>query len=326
MHTNSLSRLRRTPVMRNLLQETYLHVNQLVSPLFVNESITSKTEIKSMPGQFQHTIESALVEVEHCVSKGISSFLIFGTPSDKTPDGSQSSDPNGIAQKAIRAIKEKFPDVLVIADVCLCLYTTHGHCGILNGDHIDHEATCRQLELQTLSYAEAGANWVAPSGMIDGMIYSMRRALNAHGYNHIAILSYAVKYASSFYGPFRDAVECHLNKGNRKTYQMNPANSREAIREAEVDLSEGADMLMVKPAMNYLDVISQVKSNFPEVPLCAYQISGEYAMLKAAMEKGWLNENCIMESLIAIKRAGADFIITYFAKEAADMLKYPMVA
>ena len=317
----ALSRLRRTQTMRDLLQETYLQAKQLVAPLFINEALQSQREIMSMPGQFQHSLTSIMNEIDLLVESGVSSLMLFGTPMHKTDDGSQSSHSEGITQQAIRKIKEKYPEILLMADVCLCSYTTHGHCGILKNDHIDHEATCRQLALQTLSFAEAGADWVAPSGMVDGMIQTMRSTLNENDYPHVAILSYAVKYASSFYGPFRDAVECHLNKGNRKTYQMNPANSREAIREAAADIQEGADVLMVKPAMNYLDVITQIKSHFNEIPLTAYQVSGEYAMIKAAAEKGWLEESAIMmESLIAIKRAGADFIITYFAKEAAKIL------
>ncbi len=316
-----LRRLRRNPKVRSLIQETRLDVQQLIAPLFISETIDEKCEISSMPGQFQHTLESLAEEIDEISALGIPGVLLFGIPSHKDAHGSSSLSSNGIIQRAIREIRRLNPELLIIADVCFCEYTDHGHCGALEGEVLDNDRTLKLLAQQAVSYAEAGADWVAPSGMIDGMVGAIRQALDAHGHEDIAILSYAVKYASAFYGPFRQAAEGAPKFGDRKGYQMDPANGREALREASLDIDEGADILMVKPAMNYLDVIYSVKQHFPEVPLSAYQVSGEYSMLKFAAAQGLLNEEqSMMESLIAIKRAGADFIITYFAKAAAKLL------
>lgn len=313
--------MRRTPMARALLQETRLDAKQLIAPIFISETITEKREIRSMPGQFQHTLNSLVQEIEEISNLGIPGVLLFGIPAHKDALGSASLSSRGIVQQAIQEIRRINPELLIIADVCFCEYTDHGHCGALAGKVVNNDETLKLLAEQAVSYAKAGADWVAPSGMMDGMVTAIRRGLDNNGYQDVAILSYTVKYASGFYGPFREAAEGAPKFGDRKTYQMNPANSKEALREASLDLDEGADMLMVKPAMNYLDVIFQVKQHFPEIPLGAYQVSGEYSMLKAAATQGLLDaEQTMMESLIAIKRAGADFIISYFAKEAAALL------
>jgi porphobilinogen synthase len=317
-----MRRLRRTQNVRALLQETRLDTQQLIAPLFISETIDDKREISSMPGQFQHTLDSLADEIDTLSALNIPGVLLFGIPTHKDAHGSASLSANGIIQKAIQEIRRINPELLIIADVCFCEYTDHGHCGVIADNALDNDHTLKLLAQQAVSYADAGADWVAPSGMIDGMVGAIRQALDTHGHEDIAILSYAVKYASAFYGPFREAAQGAPQFGDRKTYQMNPANSREAIREASLDLEEGADMLMVKPAMNYLDVILAVKQHFPEVPLCAYQVSGEYSMLKFAAAQGLLNEEqAMLESLLAIKRAGADFIISYFAKDFAKLTK-----
>jgi porphobilinogen synthase len=317
-----LKRLRQTPNVRAMIKETHLHTQQLIAPIFVSEIHASPQEIKSMPGMHQLPLSALPTEIDSLTSLGIPAVLLFGVPKHKDPTGSASLTSDGIIQRAIRAIKAHHPEMLVIADVCLCEYTSHGHCGLLSHDVIDNDATLKQLSLQAVSFAEAGADWVAPSSMTDGVVGAIRHALDKAGYTHVAILSYAVKYSSCFYGPFREAALGAPQFGDRKTYQMDPCNAQEAIREATLDIHEGADLLMVKPAMNYLDIIHRLKTHFPEVPLCAYQVSGEYAMIKAAAAAGAFNEtDAMLESLIAIKRAGADLIITYFAKQMAQYNK-----
>lgn len=317
-----LKRLRRTSAARGLIRETRLHPEQFIAPLFISETLTNKREIKSMPGQFQLTLDCLPAEIEQLSVLGIPAVLLFGIPAHKDAIGSASFSSTGIIQQAIRTIRDVNKDLLIITDVCFCEYTDHGHCGVLHGERINNDKTLELLGQQAVSHADAGADWVAPSSMTDGMVMAIRQALDNAGHFDTAILSYAVKYSSSFYGPFREAAEGTPQFGDRKTYQMDPCNSNEALREAALDLEEGADMIMVKPAMNYLDVIFRVKQHYPEVPLCAYQVSGEYSMLKNAAAQGLINEKqAMVESLLAIKRAGADLIISYFAKDIASLLK-----
>lgn len=318
-----LKRLRRTPTVRAMLQETRLNVNQFIAPLFISETLKEKREIKSMPGQFQLTLDCLPEEIKSITELGIPAVLLFGIPASKDAEGSASLLSTGIIQQAIQTIRRVNQDIVIIADVCLCEYTDHGHCGVLHGETIDNDTTLQRLAEQAVSYANAGADWIAPSSMTDGMVAAIRDALDQAGHQNIPILSYAVKYSSSFYGPFREAALGAPQFGDRKTYQMDPANALEAIREASLDVAEGADMLMVKPAMSYLDIIHRIKQHFPEIPLCAYQVSGEYSMLKAAAAQGLINEEqAMLESLIAIKRAGADLIISYFAKDIAKLLQH----
>lgn len=317
-----LTRLRRTPTVRALLQETHLRLEQFIAPLFINEQLSSKQEIKSMPGQFQLSLNCLSEEIDRLGELGITSVLLFGIPKEKDALGSSSLRREGVISQAIAKIREYNPDFLIIADVCFCEYTDHGHCGALKDTRIDQEKTLALLGQQAVRFAEAGADWVAPSSMTDGMVAAIRKALDGAGHYDTAILSYAVKYASSFYGPFREAAAGSPQFGDRKAYQMNPANALEAYREVSLDLKEGADLIMVKPAMNYLDVIYRIKEKYPEIPLCAYQVSGEYALLKQAISVGLMREEeAIFENLLAIKRAGADFIISYFAKEIGILLK-----
>ncbi|WED43714.1 porphobilinogen synthase [Legionella cardiaca] len=316
-----LKRLRQTPAARSMVQETRLHLQQFIAPLFISETLAAKREIKSMPGQFQLSLNCLPEEIEELSNLGIPAVLLFGIPEHKDAQGSASLHDNGIIQQAIRKIRSVNSDMLIVTDVCFCEYTDHGHCGVLKGEQIDNDKTLALLAQQAVSHAQAGADWVAPSSMTDGMVAAIRQALDEAGYIDTAILSYAVKYSSSFYGPFREAAQGAPKFGDRKTYQMNPANANEAYREAAIDLAEGADMLMVKPAMNYLDVIFRIKQQFPEVPLGAYQVSGEYSMLKNAAAQGLINEEqAMVESLLAIQRAGADLIISYFAKDIAKLL------
>lgn len=318
-----LKRLRKNPMTRALIKETRLHPQQFIAPLFISETLKEKREIATMPGQFQLTLDDLAEEITTLSNLGIPGVLLFGIPEKKDATGSASLSSKGIIQQAIRNIRSINTDILIIADVCFCEYTDHGHCGTLKNDKIDNDKTLELLAKQAVSYADAGADWIAPSSMTDGMVSAIRQALDDANHQDIAILSYAVKYSSSFYGPFREAAQGAPQFGDRQTYQMDPANAQEAIREAMLDLEEGADMLMVKPAMNYLDVIYRVKQHFPEVPLCAYQVSGEYSMIKAAAAQGLINEEqAMIESLTAIKRAGADFIISYFAKDIAEILQY----
>lgn len=316
-----LKRLRQTSVVRDMLQETRLHTSQLIAPLFISETLTQKREISSMPGQFQLSLADLPSELDELRALGIKAVILFGIPEYKDAKGSASLNDTGIIQRAIGVIRRHAKDLLIIADVCLCEYTDHGHCGVLMGETIDNDNTLKILSQQAVSYAKAGADWVAPSSMTDGMVMAIRQALDEEGLVNTAILSYAVKYSSSFYSPFREAAEGAPQFGDRKTYQMNPGNVEEALREAALDVGEGADLLMVKPAMNYLDVIYRIKHTFPEIPLCAYQVSGEYALIKNAAKNGLIDEtDAMMECLIAIKRAGADLILTYFAKDAARLL------
>ncbi|MDX2347008.1 MAG: porphobilinogen synthase [Legionella sp.] len=316
-----LKRLRQTKAVRSMLKETHLHMSQIIAPLFISEKINKPLPIKSMPGCYQLPLSALADEIKQFSQLGIQAVLLFGVPNQKNATGSASLKSTGIIQQAIQLIKKINPELLVIADVCLCEYTSHGHCGILEGECIDNDKTLTALAEQAVSYAKAGTDWVAPSSMTDGMVKAIREALDKNNYQNTAILSYAVKYSSAFYGPFREAAEGTPQFGDRSTYQMDPANASEALREASLDIQEGTDLLMVKPAMQYLDIIYRIKTRFPDVPLCAYQVSGEYAMLKAAARDGLIDEEAAMlESLIAIKRAGADLIITYFAKDLALVL------
>lgn len=317
-----LRRLRQNPNIRNLIRETELNVKDLVLPLFVKGEKGQKNPIASMPGHFQIPLEKLPEEIHEVAKLGISSILLFGIPAEKDPVGSHSCSEQGIIQKAIKTIRQAFPEMLIITDVCLCEYTDHGHCGVLTHRHgksdVDNDKTLKILVDQAVSHAKAGADVVAPSGMIDGMVKEIRSGLDLAGFQHIPILSYSVKYQSSLYGPFRNAAEGAPQTGDRSTHQMDPANANEALREVHLDVNEGADMLMVKPAHAYLDVICRVKQTYPYIPLGAYHTSGEFCMIKAAAEKGWVDEKkAALEILRGIKRAGADFIITYFAKDAA---------
>jgi porphobilinogen synthase len=316
-----LSRLRKNPMVRALVTETRLHPKQFIAPLFISEVITEKREILSMPGQFQLSLDCLQEEIDTITQLGIPGVLLFGIPKHKDVCGSESFNDNGIIQQAIRTIKSINKDLIVISDLCFCEYTDHGHCGVLNDDGLYIDATLELLAKQAVSHAKAGADWVAPSGMIDGMVLAIREALDNAGFQHIPILSYSAKYSSCLYGPFREAADGAPKFGDRKSYQMDPANSNEALREAALDVEEGADMIMVKPAGFYLDIIYRLKQHFPEIPMCAYQVSGEYSMIKNAAKHQLINEEQTMvESLLAIKRAGADFIISYFAKDIARLL------
>lgn len=313
-------RLRKNENIRSLVRETIITVDDLIYPLFVCEGKGVKQEIRSMPEVYRFSLDQLIEEVKQVVELGIKAVLLFGIPDKKDEVGSSAYAKDGIVQKAVRTLKEKFPDLVVITDVCLCEYTSHGHCGIIKNHTVDNDATLEQLAKIAVSHAKAGADIVAPSDMMDGRVGRIREALDEAGFTDVAIMSYAVKYCSAFYGPFREAAESAPQFGDRRSYQMDPANIREALREAYLDVQEGADILMVKPAMPYLDVIKTIRQEFNH-PLAAYQVSGEYAMIKAASKLGWLDEEKIMfESLIAIKRAGADLIITYFAKKVAQIL------
>ncbi len=326
-------RLRHNPTMRKLVRETELNPADLVYPLFVRPGKRVKNEIRSMPGVFQWSPDLLPKEIESISALGIPAVILFGIPDEKDPVGKENFADDGVVQQSIRIIKDTNPELLVMTDVCLCEYTDHGHCGILNvgkplpqpnqpEGYVLNDPTLAVLAQVAISHARAGADIVAPSGMMDGMVSAIRSGLDAQDYERVAILSYAVKYASGFYGPFRDAAESPPKFGDRKSHQMDPANGREALREAALDLAEGADMLMVKPALPYLDVIRSVHQAFPELPMAAYNVSGEYSMIKAAAEKGWLEEEkVVLEALTGIKRAGADFILTYHAKDAAKWLK-----
>ena len=316
-----LTRLRSNPATRALVRETRLHTQQLIMPLFISEELTAPKEISAMPGQYQLSLDSLPQEIETLSALGIQAVLLFGIPKHKDACGSESFNDEGIIQQAIKTIRTVNKDILIISDLCFCEYTDHGHCGVVSEDRIDNDKTLELLAKQAISHAKAGADWVAPSGMTDGMVSAIREALDAAGYQNIPILSYSAKYCSCLYGPFREAAQGAPKFGDRKSYQMDPANSNEAIRETALDLDEGADMIMVKPAGYYLDVIAKMKQHFPEVPLCAYQVSGEYSMIKIAAQHQLINEEqAMIESLIAIKRSGADFIITYFAKDVARFL------
>jgi porphobilinogen synthase len=318
--TKRLRRLRYNPTVRDMVRETILTKNDLIYPLFVVSGEKIKNEIRSMPGVFQMSIDVLVEECKEVEKLGIPAVILFGIPDHKDEVGSGAYDPNGIIQQAVRAIKKEVKKLLVITDVCLCEYTSHGHCGVLNGEKILNDETVELLVKESISHAEAGADIIAPSDMMDGRIGAIRKALDEKGFIEIPILSYAVKYSSGFYGPFRDAAESAPAFGDRRSHQMDIANGSEALREAESDIEEGADIIMVKPAGAYLDIIWRVKEKFG-MPTAAYQVSGEYAMIKAAGRNNWIDEERVMlESLTAIKRAGADMILTYFAKNIAKYL------
>lgn len=322
--TRRMRRLRMHPKIRDLVRETPLSLLDLVMPIFIKEGNNIENPVSSMPGIFQLGLEKLDREVKEIVALNIPAVLLFGIPSQKDAAGSKAYYSEGIIQKAIRKIKALAPDLLVITDLCFCEYTDHGHCGLISEtrETVANDATLEILVKQAISHAQAGADVIAPSGMLDGMVEAIRVGLDQAGFTNIPILSYAIKYASSLYGPFREAAEGRPQFGDRRAYQMDPANANEALIEAQLDVEEGADFLMVKPAGFYLDVIYRIKQQFPALPLVAYQVSGEYSMIKAAAKEGWIDEPTVMlESLIAIKRAGADFIITYFAKQAAALLQ-----
>jgi len=303
-----------------MIRETALSVDDLIYPMFVIHGKNVRKEIASMPGNFQFSVDHLVKEAKTVHGLGIPAVILFGIPKTKDEMGSGAYDDRGIIQTAVRALKDKVPDLMVITDVCLCEYTSHGHCGIVENGEVLNDTTLELLAREAVSHARAGADMVAPSDMMDGRVGAIRDALDEEGFEAIPIMSYAVKYASAFYGPFRDAAESPPKFGDRSSYQMDPANTREAMREAELDASEGADILMVKPALPYLDIIYRVREEF-DLPVAAYNVSGEYAMLKAAAKLGWLDEKKVMmESLTAIKRAGADMILTYWAKDAAKLL------
>ncbi|RME83990.1 MAG: porphobilinogen synthase [Planctomycetota bacterium] len=313
-------RLRRTETLRNLVRETHLTRHDLIYPMFVRYGKGIKNPIPSMPNHYQFSIDLLVEEAKSVWDSGVEAIILFGIPETKDAEGSDAMNTNGIIGQAIRAVKKALPDLVVIADVCFCEYTSHGHCGVLEEGDVDNDKTLENLGKQVVAQAEAGVDMVAPSGMMDGMVMAIRDALDFAGFTHIPIMSYAAKYASSFYGPFRDAAESAPQFGNRKTYQMDPGNAREALREVELDVEEGADIIMVKPAMPYLDILCKVREEF-DLPIAAYQVSGEFSMIEAAAEKGWINrKEVILESLISIKRGGADLILTYFAKEVASWI------
>lgn len=320
--TTRLRRLRQHAKVRDLVRETKLAVSDLVMPLFIKHGNGIKKPIASMPGQFQFSIDFLAEEVQALAAMGIQQVILFGIPEKKDPLGKDAYSANGIIQSAIPVIKQAAPDMLIISDVCFCEYTDHGHCGVVTENHeIANDQTLALLAKQAASHAQAGADIIAPSGMMDGMVQAIRQGLDAAGFHHTPILSYSVKYSSAMYGPFRDAAEGAPKFGDRRTHQMDFANTQEALRECLLDIEEGADMLMVKPAHTYLDIITRVKQAYPALPLAAYHTSGEYAMIKAAAEKGWIDEhNVVLEVLTAIRRAGADFIITYFAKDVAKAM------
>ena len=318
--TKRLRRLRTSPGMRALVQETRLSPDMLMLPLFICEGEGVRREVASMPGVFNLSVDEAVLEVAAAKAEGVRGVLLFGLPEKKDDIGSAAYDPEAPVQSAIRAIKREVPGVLVATDVCLCEYTDHGHCGIVVDDEIVNDASVGQLVKAAVSHAVAGADIIAPSDMMDGRVGAIRRALDERGFEHAAIMAYSAKYCSAFYGPFRDAADSAPQFGDRKTHQMNPANVREALREVEQDIEEGADIVMVKPAVPYLDVIARVKDTFG-YPTAAYHVSGEYAMLKAAGRNGWIDEpRAMLETLTGIRRAGADIIITYYAREAARVL------
>jgi len=314
-------RIRRTENLRRMVRETLLHVNQLIYPLFVFPGTGVKNPVKSMPQVFQFSVDMLLEELKEVVELNIPAIILFGLPHEKDERGTEAYSQNGIVQEAVRAIKDKYPELMVITDVCLCEYTSHGHCGILKGQQVDNDPSIDILAKVAVSHARAGADMVAPSDMMDGRVAAIRQALDENGFENIAILAYSAKYCSAFYGPFREAADSAPQFGDRRSYQMDAGNSNEALREVAMDIEEGADIVMVKPALAYLDVIRRVKETF-DWPVAAYNVSGEYAMIKAAAAQGWLDEERVMmETLTAIRRAGADLILTYFAKDAARLLR-----
>lgn len=313
-------RLRRNSNLRKLLAETKLSVDDFIYPMFVMPGKNKKVPVSSMPGIYKQSIDNLIKEIREVKKLGIKAILLFGIPERKDEMGTEGYDENGIIQKAIKEIKKKVKDIIVITDVCMCEYTSHGHCGIIRDGDVDNDETLQYLARMSLSHAQAGADMVAPSDMMDGRVGVIRDELDANGFNSIAIMSYAAKYASAFYGPFREAAESPPQFGDRRSYQMDPPNVREALREIELDIEEGADIVMVKPALAYLDVIRAAREGFDH-PIAAYNVSGEYSMVKAAGKLGWIDEELVMmEVLTSIKRAGADLILTYFAKDAAKVL------
>ena len=315
-----LRRLRRTSRLRSLVRETRLDLSDFVMPLFACPGEGVVHPLEGLPGIGQRSVDALLDEAERLVALGVSAVLLFGIPEEKDEEGSGAYDEDGIVQRALRELRSRFPELVLATDVCLCEYTSHGHCGVVHGDEIDNDASVELLAHTAVSHAEAGADTVCPSDMMDGRVGAIRAALDDSGFEQIPIVSYAAKYASAFYGPFREAAESTPAFGDRRGYQLDPANVREAVRECELDVQEGADALIVKPALPYLDVLRAVRERF-ELPVGAYNVSGEYAMLKAAAQSGWLDERqAALESLTAIKRAGADFIVSYWTKELAEWL------
>ncbi|MEL7567649.1 MAG: porphobilinogen synthase [Dehalobacterium sp.] len=315
-----MRRLRGSETMRSMVRENHLSLDDLIYPVFAIFGQNVKNPVTSMPGVYQLSVDNIVKECEEVVNLGLKSVLLFGIPEHKDEVGSGAYDPNGIVQQAIMAIKKAFPNLFVITDVCLCEYTSHGHCGMINGDRILNDPTLNYLADTALSHAVAGADMVAPSDMMDGRVGAIRKKLDQHGYGHIPIMAYSAKFASAFYGPFRDVAESAPQFGDRKTYQMDPANGDEAVRETALDIEEGADIVMVKPGLPYLDLVRRVKDEF-HYPTAVYNVSGEYAMVKAAAQNGWIDEKkVVLELLLGMKRAGADMIITYHAKDAAKWL------
>ncbi len=313
-------RLRKTENIRRLVQENRLSIDDFVYPLFIEEGRGIEKEIDSMPGIKRFSLDRVSKELDEITSLNINSILLFGVPKNKDDKGTATWDDNGIVQKAIRFIKKRHPNLYLITDVCFCEYTNHGHCGVVHNNDVDNDKTLINVAKQVVSHAKAGADMIAPSGMMDGTIAAVRKALDDFGFKELPIMAYSVKYASAFYGPFRDAVNSAPSFGDRSSYQMNPCNRIEAIRKASFDYSEGADILMVKPALSYLDIIKELKNKF-DLPIACYNVSGEYAMIKAAEEKGWIDgEKVMLESLLSMKRAGADIIISYFAKKVAKLI------
>jgi len=320
-HFHRHRRLRRNAAIRSMVQEFQLHLTDLIYPIFVVEGEQIKQEIPSMPGINHFSIDQLQDEIQQVMDLGIPAIMVFGVPNEKDERGSQADHENGIVQQAIRYIKKQFPSLYVIADTCLCQYTSHGHCGVVENGEIVNDSSLERLVETAISQARAGADMIAPSNMMDGFVAAIRAGLDQAGFEQIPILSYAVKYASSYYGPFRDAAHSAPQFGDRRTYQMNPANRREAMREATSDMMEGADLLMVKPGLAYLDILYQLRERF-DLPIVAYNVSGEYSMVKAAAQNGWLNEKeIVLETLTGFKRAGADLILTYHAKEVARWLR-----
>ena len=314
-------RLRANENLRRLIRETTLSVHDLIYPMFVVHGHNTATEISAMPGCYQYSVDTLVTAAKELAALGIPGTILFGIPEAKDALGSEAYAADGIIQQAVRAVKDAVPDLLVMTDVCLCEYTDHGHCGVIEAGEVKNDPTLELLVKESLSHARAGADVIAPSDMMDGRVGAIREALDENGYENVPIMAYSAKYASAFYGPFREAAESTPQFGDRRSYQMDPANAEEALREVALDIQEGADVLMVKPALSYLDVIHRVKTEF-QVPVAAYNVSGEYAMIKAAAQNGWVDEERVaLEVLNSIKRAGADMILTYFAKSVVEWLK-----
>jgi len=314
-------RMRRSENRRRMIRETRLHVDCLVFPIFVVPGKGVVEEISSMPGQFRYSVDKAVDVAGQAADLGIPAVLLFGVPEKKDPVGSEAWDGNGVIQRAVRQIKKTVPELVVVADACFCEYTDHGHCGVMVDGHLDNDATLENLARTAVSYARAGVDIVAPSGMLDGFVTACRESMDEEGFDQVAIMAYSAKYASAYYGPFRDAAECAPKEGDRRGHQMDPANAVEAIREVSLDVAEGADIVMVKPALAYLDIIRAVRDEF-DLPVAAYNVSGEYSILRAAAERNWIDyDRTMLETLLSIRRAGADMILTYHALEAAKLLR-----